>query len=153
MSGWSACLARSVVLGGLLLATPGHGGVALPYPNVGPPLLLRLEGSLAPTREAVRAYGFTTVSLGFLGGSDERRWLGVSEARTVGGDHPALGKDVLDAVAPFEPELLVTGPDALVLALRDAPDGTIVHLEGLVDRAARTYYLRRVTVGDPAPAR
>jgi hypothetical protein len=120
-----------------------------PAPNLGPPLLLQLEGVLARTRPAANAAGFTAASFVVLGEpSGTTRWLGVTKARTVGGDHPADGKDVLNALAPFVPNLLVTGPADLVARLREAPDGSSVRLEGLVDRSSRTYLLRSVEVGD-----
>ena len=119
-------------------------GVSGPFPG-GPPLLLKLEGVIQPTRAAVQRTGFTVASLAFAGGStDERRWLGVTKARTVGGDQPLDGKDVLAVVAPFTPNFLVVGPKDLVAQLRDAPPGTAVRVEGLVNQGSRTYFLRRV---------
>ena len=115
-----------------------------PFPG-GPALLLKLEGVIQPTRAAAQRTGFTVTSLAFAGGStDERRWLGVTKARTVGGDQPLDGKDVLAVVAPFTPNVLVVGPKDLVAQLRDAPPGTAVRIEGLVNRGSRTYFLRRV---------
>ena len=125
------------------LAQAGVGGPGPPFPNFGPPLILRLEGVLERSREGARTHGFDVASLGFLGGEDDRRWLGVTEARTIGGDQSVDGKDVLAAVAPFTPNLLITGPRELTDGLRSFPPGTRVVLEGLVDRGARTYYLRR----------
>jgi len=125
-------------------------GVSGPFPNVGPPLFLKLEGVIQPTREAAKGSGFTVTSFAFLGGKTEvQRWLGVTKARTVGGDQPLDGKDVLAVVAPFTPNFLVVGPEGLVAELRDTPAGTAVRLEGLVNRGSRTYFLRRV---ERAPA-
>jgi len=117
-----------------------------PLPNVGPPLLLRLDGVIEASADAARGKGFTVTSLGFLG-TDARRWLGVTDARTVGGDNALDGKDVLALVAPFTPNLLVAGPEELLRQLRDAPPGSHVRVEGLVDRGSRTYYLRRIESG------
>jgi len=114
-----------------------------PFPNVGPPLLLRLEGALEASPDAARGKGFTVVSLALLG-SDEQRWLAVTEARTFGGDQPLSGKDVIDLVAPFRPNFLLAGPAELMSALRGVPPGARVRIEGLVDPGSRTYYLRRV---------
>ena len=116
-----------------------------PLPNVGPPLLLELEGTIEPTAARARDKGFAAASLGFAG-SDVTRWLAVTKARTTGGDQPLDGKDVLAALAPFTPTLLVAGTPELVARLRDAPSGSTVRVEGLVDRGARTYYVRRVEV-------
>jgi hypothetical protein len=125
------------------LATGGPSEV-----NIRAPLLLRLEGQLATSRPAAQRSGFTTASFGFLGNdAASDRWLGVTDARTVGGDRFPLGKDVLDALSPFTPNLLVTGPPALVDTLRDAPPNAAVRVEGIVDRGSRIYYLRSVWVG------
>jgi hypothetical protein len=135
------------VLGSFWAATAsaGVGVPGPPFPNVRAPLLLRLEGVLERTPAAAREYGFTVVALGFLGTEDDdRRWLGVTDARTFGGDQPLDGKDVLKAVAPFTPNLIVAGPRPMTDRVRSLPPGTRVVLEGLVDRAARTYYLRSV---------
>ena len=66
------------------------------------------------------------------------------KARTSGGDQPLDGRDVLAAVAPVMPNLLVAGTRDVVARLRDAPDGSAVHVEGLVNLGSRTYELRRV---------
>ncbi len=118
-----------------------------PIVDVGPPLILQLDGVVARSRAAAREGGLLAASFGWLGGAPgETLWLGVDAARTTGGDHHLDGKDVLNAVAPFTPNLLVTGPPDLVAKLRDASPGTRLHVEGLVDRGARTYLLRRVVV-------
>ena len=144
---------RRAVAFALLIVLAGRGtaaaGGSLPsLPNTGPPLILRLEGSRAPTQAAARAAGFTVASLGFAG-DDARLWLGVTDARTVGGDQPLDGKDVLAAVAPFQPNLLVAGAPDLVRALRASAFDTPLVIEGLVLRSSRTYYLRQVRVGGP----
>src|SRR2546427_4531350 len=144
-------MARVPVVALALLATAagvaaqlGPGG-ARPLPNAGPPLLLKLEGVIQPSKAAAKGIGFTVTSFAFLGGKNQtERWLGVTKARTVGGDQPLDGKDVLAVVAPFTPNFLVVGPDALVARLRDAPPGTAVRVEGLVNQGSRTYFLRRV---------
>ena len=110
-------------------------GISGPFPG-GPPLLLKLEGVIQPTRAAAQRTGFTVTSLAFAGGStDERRWLGVTKARTVGGDQPLDGKDVLAVVAPFTPNFLVVGAKDLVAQLRDAPPGTAVRVKASSTRA------------------
>lgn len=138
-----------------LLALVAAGGLAAavePPAAPAPPLILRLEGVIHRTKAGATGSGFTAVSLGFLGGSsDVQRWLGVTKARTVGGDQALDGKDVLALMAPYSPNFLVAGAARLVEQLRDAPAGTPVRLEGLVRRGSRTFYLRRVEVAAPAP--
>ena len=128
----------------LALMTTAAAAQDLPSDRFGPPLILRLKGVVEPTPEAARhTDGFAVVSLGFLGdGAPAERWLGVDDARTLG-DGP-LGKDVLAVVEPFQPNLLVAGPADVVAELRDAPPGTVLDIEGLVDGDSRIYYLRRV---------
>ena len=142
---------RPAILATLLLAlgaefaaaqVPVPGG---PFPNAGPPLLLRLVGVIETAQDRARGKGFTVVPIGFYG-SDARRWIGVEEARTFGGDQPLDGKDVLAIVAPFTPNFIVAGAESVVSRLRDAPAGSSVRVEGLVDLGSRTYLLRNVTV-------
>ena len=133
-----ACLA--VAGGAAAQHVPGVSGA---FP--GPPLILKLEGVIQPTKSAAERSGSTVTSFAFAGSpAREVRWLGVTKARTVGGDQPLDGKDVLALVAPFTPNFLVVGPKELVARLRDAPPGTAVRVEGLVHRGSRTYLLRRV---------
>jgi hypothetical protein len=141
-------LAIAAVAAVVILAAATARPTTPPVVDVRKPLLLRLEGVVSPTREAAAESGFTAIALGFLG-STAVRWLGVTDARTVGADQFASGKDVLAAVAPFTPNLLVAGPSDPVGRLRAAPPGTRVVIEGLVARASRIYYLRRVE-GAPA---
>jgi len=139
------------ILAALALATAAPSSlrsapISPPFPSVGPALLLRLKGVIQTTSPAARKYGFTVASLGFAGTDAAERWLGVTDARTVGGDNPVNGKDVLAALSPFTPNLLVMGPPDLVARLSALPAGTTVTIEGLVDRGSRTYYLRRLQV-------
>jgi hypothetical protein len=136
----------------IVLMTTAAAAQDLPSDRFGPPLILRLKGVVEPTPEAARhTDGFAVVSLGFLGdGAPAQRWLGVDDARTLDGDGP-LGKDVLEVVEPFQPNLLVAGPADLVAKLRDAPPGTALDIEGLVDGDSRIYYLRRVERGAVKP--
>ena len=142
---------RTVVLVALALhglAVPAGTQVPLPLPNTGPPLLLQLDGVLAGSRSAAQTAGFRAASFGFLGApAAGTRWLGVTRARTVGGDQPLDGQDVLNALSPFVPNLLVSGPEGLVGRLRGAPDGSSVRVEGLVALGSRTYLLRSVAPG------
>ena len=121
-------------------------GIQGPAPNVGPPLILRLDGIIADSKEAAAGKGFAVESLAFSG-SATRRWLAVNDARTIGGDNYLDGKDVLNILAPFDPNLLLVGPPDLVARVRDIPAGTPFRLEGLVDTGGRTYLLR--SVGPP----
>jgi hypothetical protein len=137
-----------------LVATLAAASVAAaqqgPWPNISPPVILQLEGTIHDSPDAARKAGFTMLSLGFYGHADAERYLGVDDARTVGPETSLDGKDVLAALAPLRPNLLVTGPSAMVQTLLDLPQGKRVRMEGLVRGGSRTYYLRSVEV-DPKP--
>lgn len=64
-------------------------------------------------------------------------------ARTPGG-LPSGGPIVLRLRGVIEPNLLVTGPNDLVARIVDAPPGTTLSLEGIVDPDARVYFLNSV---------
>ena len=88
-----------------------------------------------------------------LGGEDPRtHYLGATDARTVGGDNVLNGKDVLQIVAPFSPNFLLTGPPAMLERISRLPPHSRVVLEGLVTRGGRTYYLRSVEVKEEEKA-
>ena len=144
----SAFIPAAFALIAALVAGDAAWGVPVspgPFPSGGP-IILRLEGVIEPTPDASkRAGGFTVASFAFLGDhSEESRWLSVTDARTVGTDIAVDGKDVLEAVAPFEPNLLVAGMADVVADMRDAPPGTALRVEGLVEPGSRIYYLRSV---------
>jgi hypothetical protein len=90
--------------------------------------------------------GFMVLSLGLLGNRPATRLLAVTNARTIGGDPGVLAKDILDAVRPFEPDLLVRGPAPLLEKLYTAAAGEQVVIEGVVNVASRTLFLREALV-------
>ena len=141
---------RSLLLLALVIAFPAVAGArSFPF-QVPQPLLLRLEGHFAADRAAARV-GADPVSMRVDG---EMRWFAVTLARTFGGDQPLSGRDVLNAIAPIEPNLIAVGSADLRHALAGATDGTPLTIEGLVDRGSRSYLLRKVTLPtppDPSP--
>jgi hypothetical protein len=141
---------RRATLALLVLAAAVAAHAAPPLGRrLGPPLILRLDGVVATSREEAARIGFTTASFGVLGdAASERIWLGVDDARTIGGDNAINGKDVLESVAGYEPSFMLTGAKALVAQARVLPVGTRVRLEGLVDLAPRTFLLHSVVPED-----
>lgn len=134
----------------LVLGSMASLATELPSPRLGPALLLRLDGVLTTDRAVAETAGFTVASFAFLGhGKDADRLIGVTEARTVGGDVPADGVNVLDAVAPFTPNFLASGAPAMVKDLLDLPSGTAIRIEGLVDRGSRTFLIRSFERREP----
>ena len=141
--------ASSIALAGVLtLLAVAVAQPEPPWPLVSPPILLRLDGTFHATREAARKEGFAVLSVGFEGQEGVQRWLAVDDARTMGPDTALDGKDVLADLAPLWPNLLTTGPTAMVESLRRLPEGARVRMEGLVRRGSRTWYLRSL---EPAP--
>lgn len=143
-------LLRHAALALVFLATPADAGPLGWEPRLGPPLILRLDGVIATDRDEARRIGFTAVGFGVLGGEPGTRiWLAVEDARTIGGDHALLGKDVLDALAGYRPTLFLAGAKTLVARVTALAPGTPVRLDGLVDRGARTFLLRDVAADPP----
>jgi hypothetical protein len=136
--------ARALCLSFGLAAVAAAGN--LPLPSTTPPILLRLSGQFVDGREAARKRGLEGVTLGF---GSSTRWLGVLTARTFGGDRAVNGRDVLAAVRPLQPNLLVVGPPDLRAQLEQAPAGVPVEMEGAVATGPRTFLLRNVTVHLP----
>lgn len=131
---------------GLLLLLLPTTSLAGPFDTFRPgkPLVLELDGRFAPDRETARAGGVDPVSVQL---GTRTRWFGAVTARTTSGDPPPVsGRTVLSALAPIHPNLLARGAADLVRRLRDAPDGALVHMDGLIDRGSHTYLLRLVEV-------
>jgi len=72
------------------------------YRTSGRPFCSSSNGVVAGSRRPAERKGFTAVSFAFVG-SDAHQWIGVNEARTVGGEQPLDGKAVLEQVEPFTP--------------------------------------------------
>jgi hypothetical protein len=125
----------------------GVGGASVarepPLTDTGPPLILRLEGRFAADRQhAAQRADAVSIRVG-----DRERWFAATTARTVGGDQPLSGRAVLNALAPFQPNLLAFGREDLRLALETASEGTPVTVEGVVSTGSRTFLLREVVIG------
>jgi hypothetical protein len=112
------------------------------------PLILRLEGRFASDRGGALANGRDVLSIRI---ADRDRWLTVDRATTVSGDHPLNGRDVLNLLAPLQPNLIIVGTQSLRDRLATAADGVPVSLEGLVETGSRTLLLRdaQVKTGPP----
>jgi pimeloyl-ACP methyl ester carboxylesterase len=111
------------------------------------PVILRLDGHFTADRASAATNGADAVSM-LVG--DSERWLSATKARTLG-DRVPLGRDVLAALRPIHPNLVVVGSRDLVRRLAEAAPGMPVEVEGLVSFGGRQYLLRRVVVGAPAP--
>jgi hypothetical protein len=137
---------RAIALG-LLVAASAVVAREPPSVVVSPPLVIRFEGSFARDRNEAAAKGADAVSMR-IGGRD--RWFSAMRTRTVGADQTRNGRDVLAALAPLQPNLIVTGDEDLRRRLEEAEVGTPIEVEGLVS-GSRTFLLRDVVVRPPPP--
>ena len=112
------------------------------------PLILQLQGFFAADRVAAQARGADALIMRI--GNDDR-WFSAVRARTVGGDQPLDGRDVIAMLAPIQPNLIARGARELCDRLASAAVGEAVDMEGLVDRGSHSYLLRTVRVGDERP--
>ena len=144
------CHTRAVtcLLVSLLACTMGVA-VASEFPGyrVSQPIILRLDGAFAADRDAARANGADAVTMRIAG---VERWFGVTKARTLG-DRVPLGRDVLEALRPTQPNLVAVGSAALVTRLADAGIGVPIQVEGLVSQGGRQFLLRHVVAPAPPP--
>jgi hypothetical protein len=138
---------RAALLALVIACGTATAGRFPPDVSIQPPIVLRLEGTFVADREHARAGGADAVGM-LLG--DDRRWFSARDARTVGGDPAVSARTILNALAPYG-EVMVVGDAALRSRLADAAAGAPIRVDGVIDRGSRTYLLREVLVGDPAP--
>jgi hypothetical protein len=106
--------------------------------------VLTIHGTLAADRKAAEKIGYDAISIGFVGASaDTLRWVGVVEADASGGD-AFLGKDILDQLDGYTPNLLASGKASA--ALRNAPTGSRLVVTGIVDESSRNFLVGSVRV-------
>jgi hypothetical protein len=136
---------RALAAAALLVAAATSDGREPMLPDIGPPLILRMEGRFAADRQhAADRADAVSIQVG-----ERERWLAATKVRTVGADHTLSGRAVLNMLAPYEPNLLAVGREDLRLALTTAPEGAPVTVEGLLNRGSRTFLLREVVIGTP----
>jgi hypothetical protein len=108
--------------------------------------VLTIHGTLTADQKAAQKIGYDAISIGFAGAPpDVLRWLGVVKAEAYDGD-AFLGKDYLDMVDGYTPNLLASGKPELVAKLRNAPTGNRLVVMGVFDQTARTFLLGSVKV-------
>jgi hypothetical protein len=111
--------------------------------------VLTIHGTIAADAQGAGKAGYQARSIGFQGAAaDTVHWVGVVSAQANEGD-AFLGKDLLDRLDGFTPNMLAVGKEGLLAKLRGAPAGSRVVLNGILDTGSRTYLLNSVTV---APA-
>ncbi len=136
-----------VLVAAFLLGVAAADGV----PPGGRPIVLRITGRLAPTRAAATGT-IAALALEVRGEpTPVRRWLGVTDARTLPRGDPIAGQDLVQALLPLGGRLRISGPPPLLARLRRAPVGSEVTLEGMGFSGDRNLLLTRVDVTRPPP--
>src|SRR5262249_55006499 len=96
-----------------------------------------MKGTLVANKEKANDAGWTGVSLGFTGQNDNKvRWMGAVHASIFGGD-TFDAWSYINKVSHYDPTFLVVGPPDLAKKLMALPDGSRVHLEGVLDPRSR----------------
>lgn len=108
--------------------------------------VLTIHGTLTADQKAAQKIGYDAISIGFAGQPpDVLRWIGVVKAEAYDGD-AFLGKQYLDRVDGYTPNLLASGKSDLVAKLRSAPTGSRVAVMGIFDEDARNFLVGSVKV-------
>jgi hypothetical protein len=115
--------------------------------------LLTVTGQVAGDEKAARQIGYDAISIGFTGQAADRRvWIGVVTARAWDGD-AFRGKEILDGLDPYNPSLIAAGKAAVLAKLQQAPVGSRIVIEGLIDPSARLYQVGSVKTTPPGAAK
>lgn len=114
-----------------------------------PSLIVRLEGRVVPDAKAANRGGGDGLSLSFPGPGPSVRWLSVTQIAPFGAN-PAERHQLLNALRPRNPSLVIAGPESLVDRARVAPVGARITMEGLLDQGSGKYTVSIVEVrGEP----
>ena len=108
--------------------------------------VLTIHGTVAADRKAAEKIGYDAILIGFTGAPpDAARWVGVVEAE-AGGVDAFLGKELLDQLDGYSPNLLAAGKPAALAPLRNAATGSRVVLSGVLDPGSRMFLVGNVKV-------
>lgn len=126
--------------------------LALPVTARAQGRVLEIHGTVAADEKAADKIGYDAISIGFAGAPPASlRWIGVVTA--LAGDVDAFrGKEMLDAVDGYTPNLLADGTPDLLTKLREVPAGSRVVVHGLFTVESRVYFLdsvKTVPAGSP----
>jgi len=131
----------------VIFALPVTGRAQLQFSDT--QRIITMHGTVAADRKAAQKVGYDAISIGFTGAPpDAIRWIGVVKAEAYDGD-AFLGKDILDKVDGYTPNLLASGKSDLVTALRNAPTGSRIAITGVVDEESRSLLVGNVKVTPP----
>ena len=114
--------------------------------------IITIHGTVAADRKAAEKIGYDAISIGFVGASpDTLRWVGVVKAEAYDGD-AFMGKDILDKVDGYTPNLLAGGKSDQLATLRNAPVGSRIVLNGIIDESSRILLVGSVKITPAAAA-
>ena len=112
--------------------------------------LLSITGQVTADQKSAEQVGYDSVSISFSKEPAAKVvWIGVVVATTWNGD-AFLGKQTLDQIQGYTPNLLASGKPALLTQLQQAPVGSRVVVEGILDQESRTFLVGMVHVTPPA---
>jgi len=110
------------------------------------PQVLTIHGTVAADQKAAQKIGYDAISIGFAKAPpDALCWLGVVAAIAFDGD-AFEGRNILTRVDGYTPNLLAGGKPDLVTKLRNAPAGSRLVINGVLDQASRNFLLASVKV-------
>lgn len=136
--------ALRLVLLAVALALPATSGAQLQMGEQH--RLLSITGQVAADQKTAEQIGYDSVSVTFAKEPAAKvLWIGVVVATTWNGD-AFLGKQTLDQIQGYTPNLLAQGKPALLSQLQQAPVGSRVVVQGILDTEARTFLLGMVQV-------
>jgi hypothetical protein len=125
----------------LLVPTLLAAGLARAQPRDVQTQIFRIEATIAASQDEAQKAGFAALSMGFVKPKNApARWLAVVGARSREGD-AFLGRQTVEQLAPYSPNLLVSGPSELVGKLRELPAGTRIAVTGMLDPHSRNYMI------------
>jgi hypothetical protein len=111
--------------------------------------VLTIEGKVASDQAAAQKSGYTAVSVGFDRQSPNKlRWIGVVRTESEDGD-AVLGHDLLVRTQGFTPNIMAVGKTQRLSQLENAPAGSRVVLQGILDEGSRELLLGLVKVTPP----
>lgn len=108
--------------------------------------LLSVAGRVSADQKAAAQYGYSAISIGFAGAPpDKLVWIGVVKAQSWNGDVFA-GREMIAQIQGYTPNMLAAGKPPLLDKIRQAPVGSNVTVEGILDLGARNYLVGMVEV-------
>ena len=108
--------------------------------------VLTIHGTVAADEKAAQKISYDAVAMGFSGApADALTWIGVVAATAADGD-AFEGRNILAALDGYTPNLLASGKADLIAKIRNAPSGSRLVINGVLDPTSRSFLLTSVRV-------